>query len=45
MSRLGELLVRENLISITQLQKALESQKRSGGRLGQSRGGRPFECE
>ncbi len=36
MSRLGELLVRENLISITQLQKALEAQKKNGGRLGLS---------
>jgi type IV pilus assembly protein PilB len=36
MSRLGELLVRENLISITQLQKALEAQKKTGGRLGLS---------
>ncbi|MCS6914353.1 MAG: type IV-A pilus assembly ATPase PilB [Myxococcales bacterium] len=36
MSRLGELLVRENLISITQLQKALEAQRKSGGRLGQN---------
>src|SRR5207253_2249269 len=34
MTRLGEILVRENLISITQLQKALEHQKKTGGRLG-----------
>jgi type IV pilus assembly protein PilB len=33
-SRLGELLVRENLISLQQLQKAQEEQRRSGGRLG-----------
>ncbi|UCD84457.1 MAG: type IV-A pilus assembly ATPase PilB [Deltaproteobacteria bacterium] len=32
--RLGELLVRENLITLDQLQKALEEQKISGGRLG-----------
>ena len=32
--KLGELLVRENLITPAQLQKALEEQKRSGGRLG-----------
>ncbi len=36
MSRLGELLVRENLISLQQLQKAQEQQKKSGGRLGYS---------
>ena len=30
---LGELLVREKLISINQLQRALEEQKKSGGRL------------
>ncbi len=36
MSRLGELLIRENLISIAQLQKALEAQKKNGGRLGLS---------
>ena len=36
MSRLGELLIRENLISIAQLQKALEEQKKNGGRLGLS---------
>lgn len=30
---LGELLVREKLISINQLQRAIEEQKRSGGRL------------
>jgi type IV pilus assembly protein PilB len=34
MSRLGELLVRENLISLQQLQKAQEAQRKSGGRLG-----------
>lgn len=33
-SRLGELLVRQNLISSQQLQKAQEEQKKSGGRLG-----------
>ncbi|MFH1809325.1 MAG: type IV-A pilus assembly ATPase PilB [Pseudomonadota bacterium] len=32
--RLGELLVRENLISLQQLQKAQEEQKKQGGRLG-----------
>ena len=32
--RLGELLVRENLISLQQLQKAQESQRKNGGRLG-----------
>ncbi len=32
--KLGELLVRENLITPAQLQKALEEQKRTGGRLG-----------
>ncbi len=32
--RLGELLVREHLISPQQLQKAQESQKKNGGRLG-----------
>ncbi len=36
MSRLGELLVRENLISLSQLQKAQEEQKKSGARLGYS---------
>src|SRR5262244_3590085 len=34
MSRLGELLVRENLISLAQLQKAQEEAKKSGSRLG-----------
>ncbi|MEL6546482.1 MAG: ATPase, T2SS/T4P/T4SS family, partial [Myxococcota bacterium] len=34
MARLGELLVRENIINIEQLQKAQEEQKRGGGRLG-----------
>ena len=33
-SRLGELLVRENLISLQQLQKAQEEQRKTGGRLG-----------
>jgi type IV pilus assembly protein PilB len=33
-SRLGELLVRENLISLQQLQKAQEEQRKHGGRLG-----------
>ncbi len=33
-SRLGELLIRENLISSQQLQKAQEEQRRGGGRLG-----------
>ena len=32
--RLGELLVRENLISLQQLQKAQEQQRRAGGRIG-----------
>ncbi len=36
MSRLGELLVRENLISLQQLQKAQEEQKKSGTRIGYS---------
>ena len=36
MSRLGELLVRENLISLQQLRKAQEAQKKTGGRLGTS---------
>jgi len=35
-NRLGELLVRNNLISQTQLAKALEEQKTQGGRLGAS---------
>ncbi|MCP4503298.1 MAG: type IV-A pilus assembly ATPase PilB [Deltaproteobacteria bacterium] len=33
-ARLGELLVRENLISLQQLQKAQTSQKQEGGKLG-----------
>ncbi|MFH1018181.1 MAG: type IV-A pilus assembly ATPase PilB [Pseudomonadota bacterium] len=33
-TRLGELLVRENLISSQQLQKAQEEQRKGGGRLG-----------
>ncbi|MBM4365438.1 MAG: type IV-A pilus assembly ATPase PilB [Deltaproteobacteria bacterium] len=33
-ARLGELLVRENLISPLQLQKAMETQRSTGGRLG-----------
>ena len=32
--RLGELLVRENMITHDQLRKAMEEQKRGGGRLG-----------
>src|SRR5512139_2108723 len=32
--RLGELLVRENLISLQQLQKAQDEQRRTGGRIG-----------
>ena len=36
MSRLGELLVRENLISLPQLQKAQEEQRKTGARLGYS---------
>src|SRR5437764_3624943 len=36
MSRLGELLVRENLTSLAQLQKAQEEQRKSGTRLGYS---------
>ena len=35
-SRLGELLVKENLISPEQLKKAIEEQKAGGGRLGSS---------
>src|SRR5512133_1581885 len=35
-NRLGELLVRNKLISESQLAKALEDQKSSGGRLGAS---------
>src|SRR5262244_1983502 len=34
MSRLGELLVRENLISLQQLQRAQEEARKSGSRLG-----------
>ncbi len=34
--RLGELLVRENLISVGQLRKAQEEQRQAGGRLGSS---------
>ncbi|MEO8211902.1 MAG: type II secretion system protein GspE, partial [Myxococcales bacterium] len=34
MSRLGELLVREQLISPEQLQKALDASRKSGERLG-----------
>src|SRR5262245_56470949 len=36
MSRLGELLVRENLISLQQLQKAQDEQRKTGTRLGYS---------
>ncbi|HJZ85831.1 MAG TPA: type IV-A pilus assembly ATPase PilB [Polyangia bacterium] len=36
MSRLGELLVRENLISLQQLQRAQEEARKSGSRLGYS---------
>jgi type IV pilus assembly protein PilB len=36
MSRLGELLVRENLISLAQLQKAQDEQRKTGSRLGYS---------
>ncbi len=36
MSRLGELLVRENLISLSQLQRAQEEQRKTGARLGYS---------
>jgi type IV pilus assembly protein PilB len=36
MSRLGELLVRENLISLSQLQNAQEEQRKTGARLGYS---------
>lgn len=36
MARLGELLVRENLISVHQLQQAEESLRKDGGRLGTS---------
>ena len=32
--RLGELLVRENLISVQQLRKAQEEQQKSGARIG-----------
>ncbi|MCL4558703.1 MAG: type IV-A pilus assembly ATPase PilB [Deltaproteobacteria bacterium] len=35
-SRLGELLVKENLITTDQLKKAIEEQKAEGGRLGSS---------
>ncbi|MBI3895462.1 MAG: Flp pilus assembly complex ATPase component TadA, partial [Acidobacteria bacterium] len=35
-TRLGELMVKENLISPTQLTQALEQQKKNGGRLGSS---------
>jgi type IV pilus assembly protein PilB len=34
--RLGELLVRENVISVAQLKKAQEEQRKTGGRLGSS---------
>ena len=34
--RLGELLVRENLITVQQLQQAQLAQKAHGGRLGQN---------
>ena len=34
--KLGELLVRENVITLAQLRKAQEEQKKSGGRLGSS---------
>jgi len=36
MARLGELLVRENMITSAQLQQAADEQKRGGGRLGAS---------
>src|SRR5690349_9197632 len=36
MARLGELLVRENMINVQQLQQAEEEQRRKGGRLGAS---------
>jgi len=36
MTRLGELLVREKLISLAQLQKAQDDQRKSGARLGNS---------
>jgi len=36
MSRLGELLVRENLISLAQLQRAQDEQRKTGQRLGYS---------
>ncbi len=36
MSRLGELLVRENLISLAQLQEAQDEQRKTGARLGYS---------
>lgn len=36
MARLGELLIRDNLISMQQLQQAQEDQKKNGGRLGAS---------
>src|SRR5687767_14883863 len=36
MARLGELLVRENMISVQQLQKAEEAQRKEGSRLGSS---------
>src|SRR5260370_9786105 len=36
MSRLGELLVRENLLSVAQVEKAQEEQRKTGARLGYS---------
>ncbi|MBI5511333.1 MAG: type IV-A pilus assembly ATPase PilB [Deltaproteobacteria bacterium] len=36
MARLGELLVRENMISVDQLRQAQDEQKKTGGRLGAS---------
>ncbi|OGQ90470.1 MAG: type IV-A pilus assembly ATPase PilB [Deltaproteobacteria bacterium RIFOXYA12_FULL_58_15] len=36
MARLGELLVRENIISVDQLRQAQDEQKKGGGRLGAS---------
>ena len=34
--KLGEILIKENLISADQLKQALDHQRRSGGRLGNS---------
>ena len=41
--RLGELLVRENLISVQQLRKAQEEQQKSGARIGAETSSRSSE--